>query len=96
LITHIVLVKLTDQSSQCIESTHDLLSTLKEKVPSVRHLEVGKDITRSGRSYDIALIAKFDNAAGLQSYLTHPNHVPVSNKLRELAASVVVVDYESG
>jgi hypothetical protein len=95
LITHVVLVKLKDQSSQSIESTHALLSTLKGKVPGVRQLEVGKDITRSGRSYDIALIAKFDDAAGLQSYLTHPNHVPVADKLRELAASIVVVDYES-
>jgi len=96
MITHVVLVKLKNQDVKNVESTYTLLSTLNGKVPSVRHLEVGKDVSHSGRSYDIALIAKFDDLTGLQAYLAHPNHVPVSNKLRELAASIVTVDYELG
>lgn len=95
MITHVVLAKLKDQSAPNIESTVALLSSLNERIPSLRRLEVGKDLTRSERSYDIALIAKFDDLAGLDTYLTHPIHVPISGKLRELAASIVVVDYES-
>lgn len=95
MITHVVLAKLKDQSAPNIESTVALLSSLNERIPSLRRLEVGKDLTRSERSYDLALIAKFDDLAGLSAYLTHPIHVPISGKLRELAASIVVVDYES-
>lgn len=61
----------------------------------MRHFEVGKDLTRSERSYDIALTAKFDDVDGLNAYLKHPIHLPVSSKLRELAASIIIVDYET-
>jgi hypothetical protein len=95
MITHVVLVKLKDQSIQNIESTRALMSSLNGKIPSLGHLEVGIDLTRSERSYDLALIAKFDDLTGLNAYLTHPIHVPISAKVRELAASIVAVDYES-
>jgi hypothetical protein len=95
MITHVVLAKLKDQSAQNIESTRLLLSSLNGKIPSLRRLEVGKDLIRSERSYDVALIARFDDFNGLKAYQTHPIHVPISDKLRELAASIVAVDYES-
>jgi len=95
MITHVVLAKLKDQSPQNIEATQALLRSLNGRIPSLRHLEIGKDIVRSERAYDIALIAKFDDLDGLRAYQTHPVHVPVSNRLRELAISIVVVDYKS-
>jgi hypothetical protein len=95
MITHVILAKLKDRSVQNIQSTHALMSSLNGKIPSLRHLEVGIDLTRSERSYDLALIAKFDDLAGLDAYQTHPIHVPISARVRELAASIVAVDYES-
>ena len=95
MITHVVLAKLKDQSAHNMESTHALLMSMTGKIPSLRSLEVGTDATRSERSYDIALIARFDDLTGLKEYLKHPVHVPVSDKLRELAASILTVDYES-
>ena len=94
MITHVVVAKLKDRSVQNIESVHDLLSSLNGTIPSLRHLEVGTDLTRSERSFDLTLIAKFDDSTGLKSYLTHPTHVPISARLRELADSIVTVDYE--
>ena len=95
MITHVVLARLKDRSDQNIESILLLLSSLDGKVPGLRRLEVGKDLVHSERSYDIALIARFDDLMGLESYQKHPIHVPISGKLRELAASIVIVDYES-
>jgi len=96
MITHVVLAKLKDQSPQSIESMCALIGSMNGKIPSLRHLEVGRDVTRSQRSYDLALIAEFDDLTGLDAYLTHPIHIPISDKLKELAANIVVVDYESG
>jgi hypothetical protein len=95
MIAHVVLAKLKDRSAENIESTRALLSSLRGRIPSLRLLEVGKDLTRSERSYDIALTAKFDDLEGLNAYRIHPIHVPISDKLRELAASMAVVDYDS-
>lgn len=95
MITHVVLVKLKDRSNKNIESTKMLLKSLNGRIPSLRQLEVGKDITRSDRSYDVALIAKFDDLTGLTEYRTHPIHLPVLDKLMNLASSIVVVDFKS-
>ena len=95
MITHLVLMKLKDQSPQNIKSSYSLLSSLKGKIPSLRYFEVGMDVSRSERSYDLALVSKFDDLIGLKAYLTHPEHIAVLTKLRELLASAPSVDYES-
>lgn len=95
MLSHVVVVKLKDRSSKNIESTRVLLDSLKGKIPGLRDLVVGIDVGRSKLAYDIVLVAKFDDVEGLQGYREHPLHVPVVNKLMELAESVAVVDYKS-
>jgi hypothetical protein len=60
----------------------------------VRSLEVGADVVKSARSYDVALIVKFDDLAAMQAYQVHPEHVPVSAFLREVCDSLIAVDFE--
>lgn len=96
MITHIVLFKLKGRSQENIEDAQNRLRTLTGKVPSLRQLEVGRDVVRSERSYDLALIARFDNLDGLQAYQVHPAHVPVANHMRNISESIVAVDFESG
>ncbi|MGO9645943.1 MAG: Dabb family protein [Candidatus Bathyarchaeia archaeon] len=95
MISHVVAAKLKDRSPKNVESTRVLLESLRGKIPGLHHLDVGIDVGRSKLAYDIVLIAKFDDLDGLQVYREHPLHVPVVNKLMELAESVVVVDYRS-
>jgi hypothetical protein len=95
MITHVVLVKLKNNAPQDLVSTRTLLESMYGKISSMRHLEVGTNIGSSERAYDIAVVAKFDDLNGLNAYQTHPVHLPVSNRLKELAASIVVVDYVS-
>lgn len=95
VITHVVLVKLKDNSPANVESVRILLKSMSGKIPSLRHLEIGTNIGDSEWAYDISLTAKFVDLDGLRSYDDHPVHLPVSNKLQELAANIVVVDYES-
>ena len=72
MITHVVLFKLKDRSVQSIEKAMDVLIGLKGKIPVLRYLEVGIDVLHSERSYDIALITKFDSMDDLQAYQVHP------------------------
>lgn len=95
VITHVVLVKLKNNASQNVESTRTLLESMNGKISSLRDLEVGTNIGSSEWAYDISLIAKFVDLDGLKAYEEHPVHIPVSNKLQEVASSIIVVDYES-
>ena len=61
MITHVVLFRLKDRSPENIDKAKKVLEGLSGMVPVLRHLEVGVDLIKSERSYDIALTAKFDS-----------------------------------
>ena len=95
MITHVVLFKLKDRSAKSIEKARDFLVGMKGKIPQLRHLEVGTDVLHSERSYDIALITKFDSLDDLAAYQKHPVHVKVSEYIMSAKESSIVVDFES-
>lgn len=95
MITHVVLFKLKDRSPQSIEKARDLLTGMNGKIPFLRYLEVGIDVLHSERSYDIALITRFDSMDDLAAYQAHPVHVKVSEYIMSAKESSIVVDFKS-
>jgi hypothetical protein len=95
MITHIVLFKLIDRSDESIEKAKNVLMNMKGKIRELKHIEVGIDITNSDRSYDLALLTKFDSARDLEAYQINPLHVEVAEYMGSVAESIVAVDYES-
>lgn len=96
MITHIVFFKLKDKSDENIAQTKEKLLSMDGQIDLLRHLEVGVDVIRSERSYDLALVTKFDSLDALQAYQVHPYHAgEVVPHMKSVAESVVAVDYES-
>ena len=96
MITHIVLFKLSDPKPEIIAATCDLLLSMDGKVPQLRHLEVGVDLVRSERSYDLALVTRFDSLDELKSYQVDPYHAgTILPHMRSVCSAIVAVDYES-
>ncbi len=96
MLTHIVLFKLTDPSPEIITTTRDLLLSMDGKIPQLRHLEVGVDIIRSERSYDIALLTRFESLDDLNAYQVDPYHAgTIIPHMRSVSCGVVAADYES-
>lgn len=95
MITHLVLFKLADRSPSNIEKTRDVLMDMEGKIPQLRHLEVGIDMLHTQRSYDLALVTKFDSLKDLEAYQTHPVHVGVARYMADVRESAVAVDYKS-
>lgn len=96
MITHIVLFKLTDPKPDTITATRDLLFSMDGNCPQLRYLEVGVDLIRSERSYDIALFTRFDSLDELKSYQVDPYHAgTIQPHMRSVCSAIVAVDYES-
>ncbi|HXE95011.1 MAG TPA: Dabb family protein [Dongiaceae bacterium] len=96
MITHIVLFKLAEPSAENIAATRNKLLSMDGKIDLLRHLEVGVDVIRSERSYDIALTTRFDSLVDLQAYQIHPYHAgEVIPHMKAVCSSVVAVDYEN-
>lgn len=97
MLTHIVLFKLSDPSDRSIAEARKKLLSMNGIIPQLRHLEAGADIVRSERSYDLALLTRFDSLEDLQSYQVHPYHAEeIIPYVRSISSAIVAVDYESG
>lgn len=96
MITHIVLFKLADPTPEKIAAVRDRLLSMEGNIDLLRHLEAGTDVIRSERSYDVALLTRFDSLADLQAYQIHPYHAgEVVPFMKANCSSIVAVDYES-
>lgn len=92
MLTHVVFFKLFDLADAA--EVRDRGLAMREKVPPIRHLEIGVDVVRSERSWDVCLLARFDDRAGLDAYLAHPDHVAFAAWLAPRRERSCVVDYE--
>ncbi|HET6419942.1 MAG TPA: Dabb family protein [Geobacteraceae bacterium] len=97
MIAHIVFFKLNDPTDANIAEAKAMLLGMAGNIPLLRHLEVGTDVVRSERSYDLALVTKFDSLEDLRAYQVHPYHADtIVPYVKSVSKSVVTVDYEAG
>lgn len=100
MINHIVLFKLketfsADEKSQIIEELKTKLLALKGKISELKDIEVGGNFELPSKSYDIALITKFDNVEDLNVYAVHPEHLKVVERIKATTCNRAAVDFES-
>ena len=96
MYTHIVFFKLVESSDNNIEFFKNTLLSMDGNISELRYIEVGVDDIRSERSYDIALITKFDNKEDYLSYDINEYHVEkVKKVIKPYMESSKTVDYIS-
>ncbi|HVO65323.1 MAG TPA: Dabb family protein [Syntrophales bacterium] len=95
MIKHIVFMKfkkcVTDKD---IAELEKLMAALPGKIPEIKEYLFGRDVVRSERSYDFALISAFDDLEALKRYQPHPDHQPVLAKVKELSETILAVDFK--
>lgn len=95
MIKHLVFFRFReDAGSAAIEAIIAGLQGLPALIADIRSFEVGRDILRTERSYDLALVSDFADLAALERYQVHPEHQKVVALVKQAASSVVAVDYE--
>ncbi len=93
MLTHVVCLRFADLTTAA--EARDRLLAMAGKIPSMTGIEAGVDTTRSGRSYELALITRHADAAGLAAYQVHPVHQEVLGWLKQHVKGAVAVDFES-
>ena len=95
MIRHIVLFKFKPEITQEQRQDFlDMLQALPAKISEVKSFEAGFDVIHSPRSFDMALVAGYDDLAALDRYAVHEHHQPVVERGKEICQQVVAVDYE--
>lgn len=93
-IRHIVVWKLAEGDREArVDRLRSALEPLAGSVPSVRSLVVVENAAYPESNHDIALIADFDDVAGLEAYQVHPEHVAAAAIVRANVASRAAIDF---
>lgn len=97
MIRHIVMWDLRAVTAQEREAAAALVKQvfegLRDKVPGLRHLEIGIDTSRADYACDVVLVSEFESQAALDAYATHPEHLRARSALGELRIARHQVDY---
>ncbi|WP_029420002.1 Dabb family protein [Alicyclobacillus macrosporangiidus] len=95
MFTHIVFFKLKDPRPETAERLRQQILDMQGKIPELKSIEAGVDVLHEARSYDLALIARFDSLADMQAYQVHPVHQALLSELKKEVAGSAAVDFES-
>lgn len=91
MVRHVVCQKYIDKRNALLAA--EKLRALMGVVPSLRSMEVGIDELCAERSYDLVILATFDDMEGLHAYDAHPAHQEVRAFIHPLNAGSISVDY---
>jgi|WetSurMetagenome_2_1015567.scaffolds.fasta_scaffold448165_2 hypothetical protein len=99
MIKHIVIWTLKDFAGGLTKQANarkikQQLEGLKFKIPQIKSLEVGININKTSKAYDIVLYAEFANAADLDIYQNHPEHLKIGEFISKVRSDRIAVDYE--
>ena len=95
MLKHIVFLKFNPGTSEDdIKDVEKGLAGLPDRIPEIKHYEFGRDILRSERSYDFALVSEFEDREAMKRYQVHPYHFAVLNKIHAICEDIVAVDFE--
>ena len=95
LVDHLVLF--TVKGDARTEDVEDLLASLKDlktEIPNVIDLSVGENFSERSQGYTHGLFVRLRTVDDLRSYISHPEHLAVVEKLDALTTGRLVVDYD--
>jgi len=96
-IKHIVMWNVRgdtpEEKSQAVSFVKSRFEGLKGRIPGMKRLEVGVDISGADYACDLVLYTEFDTQEALDAYASHPEHLLVRQELGDLRIARYQVDY---
>ena len=97
MIKHVVMWNVRGESPEQKTAAARLIKEafegLNGKIPGMRKLEIGIDVSRIDYACDVVLYSEFDDHEALQAYGTHAEHLRVRDELAGVRVSRHQVDY---
>ena len=81
MFTHIVLFKAKEPTEENLKFLEKTFLSMDGNIEELKQLEVGIDVIRSDRSYDIAIITRFDSKEDYLAYDVNKFHVEKVKKV---------------
>lgn len=97
MISHVVAWTLREDldPAASIARIRELLTGLTGTIGSIRSLEVVENVAYPEKNSDVAVVATFDDLAGLDEYQVHPAHQAAAAEIRDLVTARAAIDWQS-
>jgi transcriptional regulator NrdR family protein len=95
MLQHYVLIRYEKSvSDEHIAEFCRRMLALRTSIAEIQYLEIGRDIVRDARSWDLILIMRFASVHELRRYQQHPEHQKVMAFNQPFVADVASVDFD--
>jgi len=96
MIHHVVSWTLREDLDRAgsVDRIRELLTGLVGTIDSIRSLDVVENVAYPGKNQDVAVVATFDDLAGLDAYQVHPEHQAAAAEIRGLVTGRAAIDWE--
>jgi hypothetical protein len=96
MIRHVVAWTLREDldHAAAVGRIRELLTGLVGVIPSIRSLQVVENVAYPGKNQDVAVVAVFDDVAGLDEYQVHPDHQAAAAEIRAMVTSRAAIDWQ--
>ena len=96
MFRHVVLLKWKDDATpEQRQAAADGIRGLPDVVPGIRRFAVGLDVGMDPNTYDLVIVADFDDAAGYAAYRDNPDHrALIHNVTGPILAARAAVQHE--
>ncbi|SFD22142.1 Dabb family protein [Clostridium uliginosum] len=81
MFTHIVFFKLKEPTKENLKFVEQTLLSMDGNIEGLKELEVGIDVIRKERSFDVGIIARFDSKENCLAYDVNEFHVEKVKKV---------------
>lgn len=96
MLKHYILMRYKPGTEEAhIEAFCQKMYALRDVIPEIRHLEIGRDILREARSWDLMLDMRFDSVETLRCYQIHEAHQAALQFNNPQVLEVAAFDYET-
>jgi hypothetical protein len=94
MLKHVVFFKFKPEVKETdIGEVEKGLAALPDAIPEIQEYVFGRDVIRSERSYDFALVSGFADLKAMEQYQKHPAHLRVVEVAKRISSSILAVDF---
>ena len=94
MIINNLMLKLKDKNHESISNVKEELLSMKGNIEVLNDLSVELNIRNVETNFDMLLITKFDTLEDCETYIIHPFHLNVLDKIGNNVEASAVVCYE--
>jgi hypothetical protein len=95
MLRHVAVFVFTPEFAENgLDDWIESVARLADVIPEVQALSIGRNVVDGGNAWQVAIVADFEDRAGLEAYNVHSSHLQVREISGPVKERLAIVDFE--